>query len=91
MSVFHGVLPAMLEGSVPVVPTPIHAVLGSSPKSSEWYARRFGIPRDRIHATGLIRHAREWMAYVVERSTAIHEVPFREFTFVVSPAPAEQV
>ncbi len=57
-------------------------VYGSS--EVEPYAHNFGLDPSAIDVVGIVRHEPAWVRTVIERSRALHTLPFDDFVLIVS-------
>ncbi len=57
-------------------------VYGSS--EVEPYAHNFGLEPSAIDVVGIVRHEPAWVRRVIERSRALHTLPFDDFVLIVS-------
>ena len=69
---------------VPQDPGNVHGILTYAESEIEAYANGFAVERSRIRAVGVLRHDDHWVERIVDRSSAMHQLPFERFAFVVS-------
>ena len=65
-------------------PENVRAAFVYGPSEVEPYAHNFGLEPSSIDVVGIVRHELAWVRTVVERSRALHTLPFEDFALVVS-------
>ena len=82
----HGIeLEEVGERSVRLEPSGLaHAAFLYGKSEIEAYATNYGLDRSVLHPVGVARHEPDWVRSIVERSSALHALPFDRFVFVVS-------
>ena len=88
-TMLHGIALLAADGTQTAVPSPDdeRAAYLFAHTERPAYRDGFGIPDDRLHVVGVARHEPAWVERVVERSRALHTVPF-EHAIVLMSRPA---
>jgi hypothetical protein len=82
----HGIELEVVDAGRVAPPDPenVHAAFLYGPSEVEAYTRNFGLDPASLHVVGVARHDPAWVQKVVERSEALHRLPFDEHVLVVS-------